>query len=73
VAEAVAVGAEAGARQQPEAPRQHAGLVRQDVAEQVLRDDDVERRRPPHEVHRHRVHEHVLERDVRELLARAPG
>jgi len=52
-------------RQQPEGPGQHARLVRQDVAEQVLGDEHVELGRPLDEQHRARVDELVVELDVR--------
>ena len=52
-------------RQHAEAPGQDRGLVGQDVAEQVLGDDDIEVGRPPDEEHRARVDELVAERHVR--------
>src|SRR5690349_18180494 len=59
--------AERRRRQQPQAPREDRRLVRQDVAEEVLRDDDVEPGRALHEQHRARIHELVVDLDVREL------
>ena len=46
----------------PSEPGQHRRLVGQDVAEEVLGDDDVEVGRPPDEQHRARVDELVAER-----------
>ena len=50
--------------QHAQAPGQHGGLVREDVTEQVLGDDDVEVGRPPDEQHRARIDELVVEPDV---------
>ena len=57
----------------PERAGQDGRLVRQDVAEQVLGDEDVEGGRPLHELHRAGVDEAVLELDVRELAADLVG
>ncbi len=54
--------AERRRRQHPEAPGQDGRLVRQDVAEQVLGDDDVEVGRPADQQHRARVDQLVAER-----------
>ena len=62
--------AERGARQHPERAGEHRRLVAEDVAEHVLGEDHVELGRARHELHRGVVDEHVLERDVLELLAR---
>ena len=59
--------AERGRGQHPEAAGQHRRLVRQDVAEQVLGDDDVEVGGPADEQHRARIDELVVDLDVREL------
>ena len=53
--------AERGRRQHAEAPGEHGRLVGQDVAEQVLGDDDVEVGRPPDEQHRARIDQLVAE------------
>ena len=62
--------AERRRRQHPEAAGEDRRLVGQDVAEQVLGDDDVEVGRPADEQHRARVDELVVERDVREVASR---
>ena len=51
-------------RQHPHRAGEHGGLVGQDVPEEVLGCDDVEVARPSDEMHRHRVDQHVLVRDV---------
>ena len=53
----------------PEAPGEHRRLVREDVAEQVLGDDDVEVGRPADEQHRARIDELVVHLDVRHAPA----
>ena len=63
-------------RQDAEAPGEDRRLVGQDVAEQVLGDDDVEVGRPADEQHRARVDELVVEPHVRVLdrdLVRHPA
>ena len=55
--------------QHPEDPGQHRRLVGEDVAEEVLGDDDVEVGRSADQQHRARVHELMVERDVRVRLA----
>ena len=56
--------AQARRRQQAERSGYGAGLVREDVAEQVLGEHHVVARRIEREVHRERIHVLVLERDV---------
>ena len=65
--------AERRRRQHAEAPGQDRRLVRQDVAEQVLGDDDVEVGRPPDEQHRARIDQLVVEPDVGELGGQLVG
>jgi len=60
--------AEARRGQHAERAGDLGGLVRQDVAEQVLGDDHVEAARVPHQQHRARVHELVDQRHVGEAL-----
>ncbi len=62
--------ADGGRRQHAERAGDDAGLVGEDVAEEVLGEDDVEVARDVHEVHRHGVDELVLEGDVGVVLAR---
>ena len=57
--------AEARGRQEPERADDRAGFVREDVAEQVLGEDDVEARRRERDLHRARIDVHVIERHVR--------
>ena len=59
--------AERRRRQHPERAGQDGRLVGEDVAEQVLGDDDVEGRRAADEQHRARVDELVAQRHVREV------
>ena len=63
--------AKTGGRKQTERSDDRASLVRQDVAEEVLGEDDVEGRRSKRNLHRAGVHIHVIERDVR-IIARRP-
>ena len=62
--------AQRGRRQHAQTARQHRGEIRQQVAEQVARDDHVESPRRTHELHRAVVRVHVVERHVR-VVARA--
>ena len=59
-------------RQHAERACQHRGLVRQDVAEQVLGQDDVEIARSADQVHCGRVDQHVFECHIREFIAHQP-
>ena len=56
--------AERRRRQQAERTGECRGFVGQDVAEQVLGDDDVVSRRPRQQQHRHRVDQLMFEHDV---------
>ncbi len=64
---AACLGAQRGGRQQPQGARQHRRLVGENVAEHVFGDDHVEIARPPQQVHRGRIHQHVLEAHVRKF------
>ena len=55
-------------RQHPDRSGQRRGLIAQDVAEQVLGEDDVEVRGLHRQAHRARVHVHVREADVGEVV-----
>ena len=59
-----AAGAKRRGRQDAETPGQDSRFVGQDVAEQVLRDDDVEVGRAADEQHRARIDQLVVEHDV---------
>ena len=58
--------ADGGGGQHAERAGDDAGLVGEDVAEEVLGEDDVEVARDVHDVHRHGVNELMFERDVRD-------
>ena len=60
--------ADGGRGQHAERAGDDAGLVGEDVAEEVFGEHDVEVARDVHEVHRHGVDELVLERDVGVVL-----
>ena len=64
--------AEARRRQQSERAGEHGRLVTEDVAEEVLGDHDVDRRRLAHHAHREGVDELVRERH-RRILGRESG
>ena len=63
----IQVRAKAGAGQQTHAAGQHAGLVGQDVTEQVLSQHHVVGRWPADQMHRHRVDQDVLQFDIGEF------
>ena len=71
--EAHAAGADARARQHADAAGEHAGLVAEHVAEQVLGGDHVELLGLADELHGAVVHEHVAHLDVRVALRDADG
>ena len=69
---AEAILAQRGGRQQSHRSAQHRRLVGKDVAEQVFRQQHVERTRARQQVHRGRVHQHVLEPYIGKFLAYHP-
>jgi hypothetical protein len=60
-------GAQRGRGQHPEAAGEHRGAVGEQIAEQVVGDDDIELLGPPHELHSAVVGVHVAELDVHVL------
>jgi hypothetical protein len=61
------LSSERGGGEHPDRARDHRRLVRENVAEEVRRDDHVELLRIPDELHGAVVDQHVGKRDVREL------
>ena len=56
--------AERGGRQQTHRARQHRGFIGKDIAKHIFGDDDVEILGPPHQMHRHRIDQLILESDI---------